>query len=125
VFRTEGVRIVRSPVRSPKANAVCERWVGTVRRECLDHVLVLGRQHLKRVLTSYVAHDNGQRPHRALDLQTPELRGDPPVRVSPEIQVASWVSGRDAVPMFLVARNPQPDTKLPFLVKLPWMAVWC
>jgi putative transposase len=83
VFRTEGVRIVRSPVRSPKANAVCERWVGTVRRECLDHVLVLGRQHLKRVLTSYVAHYNGQRPHRALDLQTPELRGDPPVRVDP------------------------------------------
>ncbi len=55
VFRTEGVRIVRSPVRAPKANAICE-WVGTVRRECLDHVLVLGRRHLERVLTAYVAH---------------------------------------------------------------------
>jgi len=68
VFRSEGVDIVRSP----KANAVCERWVGTIRRECLDHVLVLGRRHLERVLASYVAHYNGSRPHRSLDLQSPE-----------------------------------------------------
>ncbi len=81
VFRTEGVRIVRSPVRAPKANAICERWVGTVRRECLDHLLVLGRRHLERVLTAYAAHYNGSRPHRALDLGSPELRGDPPATV--------------------------------------------
>jgi len=83
VFATEGVRIVRSPIRAPKANAVCERWVGTVRRECLDHLLVLGRRHLERVLASYVAHYNGSRPHRALDLQSPEPRGDPPPTVDP------------------------------------------
>src|SRR6266542_2137843 len=77
VFRTEGVRIVRSPVRAPKANAICERWVGTVRRECLDHLLVLGRRHLERVLTAYAALYNGSRPHRALDLGSPELRGEP------------------------------------------------
>jgi putative transposase len=81
VLRSEGVRIVRTPVRSPKANAVCERWVGTVRRECLDHVLVLGRRHLEHVLAAYVAHYDEARPHRALDLQSPELRDDPPARV--------------------------------------------
>jgi transposase InsO family protein len=83
VFRSEGVRIVRSPVRAPKANAICERWVGTVRRECLDHLLVLGRRHLDRVLAFYVAHYNGARPHRGLDLQSPEPRGDPPQRLQP------------------------------------------
>jgi putative transposase len=77
VLRTEGVRIIRSPVRSPKANAICERWVGTVRRECLDRVLVLGRRHLERVLASYVAHYNGARPHRALKLGSPVPREDP------------------------------------------------
>ena len=83
VRRTEGVRVVRSPIRSPKANAICERWVGTVRRECLDHLLILHRRHLERVLSAFVAHYNGSRPHRALDLQSPELRGDPPATVDP------------------------------------------
>jgi len=77
VFATEGARVIRTPVRAPRANSVCERWVGTVRRECLDHVLVLGRRHLERVLLAYVTHYNGQRPHRALDLGSPEPRRDP------------------------------------------------
>jgi len=76
VLRSEGVRIIRSPIRAPEANAICERLVGTVRRECLDHVLVLGHRHLDRGLASYVAHYNGARPHRGLDLQSPEPRGD-------------------------------------------------
>ena len=77
----EGARIVRLPIRSPKANAVCERWVGTVRRKCLGHLLNLGRQHLERALRAYVAHYNGARPHRALDLGSPEPRDDPPARL--------------------------------------------
>jgi putative transposase len=68
VFRTEGIALVRTPVRSPKANAVAERWVGTVRRECLDHVLIFGRRHLQQVLNAYVDHYNRARPHRALAL---------------------------------------------------------
>jgi hypothetical protein len=56
VFRTEGVAVVKTPVQAPKANAVAERWVGTVRRECLDHMLILGRRHLERVITIYEAH---------------------------------------------------------------------
>ena len=83
VFRSEGTRILRSPIRAPKANGVCERWVGTVRRECLDHLLVLGRRHLQRVLASYVAHYNGSGPHRALDLQSPEPRDQPAGPIEP------------------------------------------
>jgi transposase InsO family protein len=71
VFRAANVRVVRTPVRAPRANAVAERWVGTVRRECLDWVFILGRRHLEQVREEYVAHYNTGRPHRALQLQAP------------------------------------------------------
>jgi transposase InsO family protein len=58
VFRTERLSIVKTPVRAPTANAFAERWVGTVRRECLDHVLIFGRRHLQRVLGVYAEHYN-------------------------------------------------------------------
>jgi putative transposase len=77
VFASEGVRVVRTPVRAPRANAVAERWVGTVRRECLDRVLFLGRSHLEAVLREFVAHYNATRPHRALDLHPPLGRPQP------------------------------------------------
>jgi transposase InsO family protein len=54
-FRTEGLRIVKTPIRSPRANAFAERSVNTVRRECIDRLLILGRRHLEQVLTMYVA----------------------------------------------------------------------
>jgi putative transposase len=63
---------VKTPVRAPKANAVAERWVGIVRRECLDHVLVFGRCHLQRVLGAYVGHYNRARTHRGLSLRPPD-----------------------------------------------------
>ena len=72
VFRTEGLRVVKTPVRAPRANAFAERWVGTVRRECLDHVLIFGRHHLEHVLDAYAEHDNGARPHRSIDLRPPD-----------------------------------------------------
>lgn len=72
VFRTEGVRIARTPIRSPRANSFAERWVRTVRWECLDHVLIFGRRHLRRILRLYVAHYNAERPHRGLDLAAPD-----------------------------------------------------
>jgi putative transposase len=72
VFRTEGLRVVKTPVRAPKANAFAERWVGTVRRECLDHVLIFGRRHLQRVLDAYAKHYNRARPHRSIDLRPPD-----------------------------------------------------
>ncbi len=72
VFRTEGLTVVKTRVRSPSANAFAERWVGSVRRECLDHILVFGRRHLQRVLSAYAEHYNRVRPHRGLDLEPPD-----------------------------------------------------
>ena len=77
VFRSEGIRVIKAPVRAPKARAHAERWVGTVRRECLDRLLILGHRHLQRVLAAYVGHFNTHRPHRAL-AQRPPLRRSPP-----------------------------------------------
>jgi putative transposase len=77
VFRSEGVRIIETPIRAPQANAFAERWVRTVRTECLDWMLVLGRRHLERLLRAYTAHYNEARPHRGLDLKMPEPRPDP------------------------------------------------
>jgi putative transposase len=71
VFRSEGLRIVLTPIRAPNANAFCERWVGTVRAECLDWTLFLGRRHVERVVRTYIVHYNEARPHRGLALQTP------------------------------------------------------
>ena len=76
VFRSQGMRVIKAPVRAPKARAHAERWVGTVRRECLDRILIVGRRHLQHVLTAYVAHYNEHRPHRALH-QRPPLRKSP------------------------------------------------
>jgi putative transposase len=72
VFRSEGIRIVKTPVRAPKANANAERFVRTVRAECLDWLLILNRRHLEHLLRVYVDHYNTQRPHRALELRPPE-----------------------------------------------------
>jgi len=71
VFRSEKVRVLRTPVRAPRANAYAERWVRTVRTECLDWLLILNRPHLERVLRVYVRHNNHGRPHRGLGLATP------------------------------------------------------
>jgi putative transposase len=76
VFRSEGVRILKTPIRAPRANAFAERWVRTVRTECLDWMLIFGRRHLARVLRAYVIHYNLARPHPGLDLRTPEPRPD-------------------------------------------------
>ncbi|HEY2764053.1 MAG TPA: integrase core domain-containing protein [Pseudonocardiaceae bacterium] len=71
VFASEDIRILRTPVRAPRANAIAERWIGTVRRELLDRILILNHRHLETVLTEYVAHFNDHRPHRALHHAAP------------------------------------------------------
>jgi transposase InsO family protein len=71
IFASEGIGIVKTPVRAPKANAIAERFVGTVRRECLDWLLILNRRHLEHVLHDYVDRYNSHRPHRSLDLVPP------------------------------------------------------
>jgi hypothetical protein len=71
VFVSEGIEVIRTPIRSPRANAIAERWVRTVREECLDWTLVFGRHHLEAVLRDYVRHYNEHRPHRGLRLRVP------------------------------------------------------
>jgi putative transposase len=71
VFRGDGIEIVRTPFRAPQANGVAERFVRTVRSECLDWLLILNQSHLEHVLSVFVDHYNSHRPHRALDLQPP------------------------------------------------------
>ncbi len=71
VFPSEGLRIIRTPVRAPRANAVMERWFGTLRWDCLDRLLIVGRRQLQAVLIEYVSHYNGHGPHRSLGQQPP------------------------------------------------------
>lgn len=71
VFVAEGIRIIKTPVQAPRANAVAERFVGTLRRECLDRFLILGRRHLQAVLVEYLHHYDTHRPHRSLQHRAP------------------------------------------------------
>jgi putative transposase len=77
VFQTEGVTVIKTPVRAPNANAYAERWVRTIRAECLDWLLIAGRRQLERVLRIYVDHYNLKRPHRALGLDCPDSPAKP------------------------------------------------
>ena len=78
VVETEDIRVIRTPVRTPVANASAERFVRAVRGECLDWLLVGGERHLRRVLVAYLDHYHAERPHRGLRLRPP----DPPDRPS-------------------------------------------
>jgi putative transposase len=79
VFAAEGLEVLRTPVRAPRANAYAERWVGTVRRELLDRMLIFGGGQLRSVLAEYADHYNSHRPHRALGQAPPLGSAEPPV----------------------------------------------
>ena len=97
VFTAIAVRIIRTPVRAPRANAIAERWIASARRECLDRLLITGERHLRLVLNEYVEHYNGHRPHRTLQ---PEARP----------QGGAPVGGNDRMPRPAPrpARGPDP-----------------
>jgi putative transposase len=78
VFAGADTRIIRAPVRAPRANAITERWIGTLRRECLDHLLITGPRHLAAMLREYVDHYNTHRPHRSLHQRPPAGHTPPP-----------------------------------------------
>jgi putative transposase len=72
VFAGSGIAVLKTPPRAPRANTYAERWIGTLRRECLDRLLVVGQRHLWDVLATYVTHYNGHRPHRSLGQRPPD-----------------------------------------------------
>jgi transposase InsO family protein len=76
VFRSEAVEVIRLPYRSPRANSFAERWVGTARRELLDHLLIFGRRHLERVPVEFINHYNQVRPHQGLGQRPPDCPAD-------------------------------------------------
>jgi len=77
-----GIATIVTPIHAPNANAVAERVIGTLRRECLDHMIVVNERHLMRVLREYVEHYNAKRPHRSLTLDSPDGRPPQPIPLS-------------------------------------------
>jgi transposase InsO family protein len=82
VFTAIGVRIIKTPVQAPRANAIAERWIASARRECLDRMLITGERHLRLVLGDYVDHYNTHRPHRTLQQDPPAGRPHPLAEVT-------------------------------------------
>jgi putative transposase len=91
LLATEKIKVILTPDEAPNANAPMERWVGSVRRECLDRLLIVGRRQLEHVLLVYARHYNRSRPHRALHLRAPDARIPSSDRAEPnlhELQVS-------------------------------------
>jgi putative transposase len=92
VFAGNGTRVIKTPVRAPRANSFAERFVGTLRRECLDHLLILGEQHLRKVLAEYARHYNGHRPHQARNQAPPLRQSGQAIDMTAQIE-HSWAVG--------------------------------
>jgi transposase InsO family protein len=86
VFAGNLTRVIRTPVRSPRANSFAERFAGTLRRECPDHVLIFGEQHLRNVLAEYARHYNGHRPHQGLQQEPPQRQPGITVDITARIE---------------------------------------
>jgi putative transposase len=93
IFRAEGIRVIRTPVQAPNANAVAERWVRTVRADRLDRILILGHRHLEHLPRIYRRHYNEHRPHRALQLLPPNGRNPTPLTAPPDLRRRDLVGG--------------------------------
>ena len=88
-----GVRIIKTPIRSPRANSFAERHVGTLRRECLDHLLIYGERHLRRVLAEYEQHYNEHRPHQSREQRPPLHQPGQPIDIAARIKRRQIVHG--------------------------------
>jgi putative transposase len=81
VFDAEGIQVIKTPSQAPRANAICERVIGTLRGELLDRILFLGPRHLRRILAEYVIHYNAHRSHQSLGQRSPDI--DPMIPAEP------------------------------------------
>jgi putative transposase len=93
VFAGKGTRVIKTPVRSPRANSFAERYVGTLRRECLDHMLICGERHLRGILAEYARHYNAHRPHQARQQRPPWREADQAIDVTARIERRQAVGG--------------------------------
>jgi putative transposase len=115
VFTGADIRIIRTPVRAPRANAIAQRFSGTLRRECLDHLLITGRRHLEAVLHEFIEHYNTHRPHRSLQQQAPAGPTPPPLAATVRPLRRDRLGGliheylQVACSTRAVARGPCPD----------------
>ena len=87
VFRTQGLKILKTPVRAPVANTFAERWIGSVRRELLDRTIIWNHRQLEHLVIDYIDHYNQHRPHRSLN-QRPPAATDPPHKPDRHLHVA-------------------------------------
>ena len=78
IFRTEGLKILKTPVRTPVANTFAERWIGSIRRELLDRTIIWNQRQLERLVSDYIEHYNSHRPHRSLEQRAPLGTKAPP-----------------------------------------------
>ena len=85
--------MIKTPARSPKANSFAERFVGTLRRECLDHVLILGEQHLRNVLAEYARHYNSHRAHQGLQQEAPQRQPSDAIDITARIERRQVLGG--------------------------------
>ena len=93
VFAGSGVRVIKTPVRAPRANSFAERYVGTLRRECLDHLLIHGERHLRQIFAEYARHYNEHRPHQSREQRPPLHELGQPVDVTAQIKRRQVVHG--------------------------------
>jgi putative transposase len=93
VFIGSGVRVIKTPVQSPQANSFAERYVGTLRRECLDHLLIHGERHMRQILAEYARHYNEHRPHQSREQRPPLYEPGQPVDVTGRIKRRQVVHG--------------------------------
>jgi transposase InsO family protein len=93
VLASSGIRVIRTPPRSPRANSYAERFVGTLRRECLDHLLIYGERHLRQVLAEYERHYNGHRAHQSRGQRPPLHNAGQPIDLTAVIECRSAVAG--------------------------------
>jgi len=93
VLTGAGVRIVKTPIQSPRANSLAERYAGTLRRECLDHLLIYGERHLRRVLAEYAQHYNEHRPHQSREQRPPLHQPSQPIDITARIKRRQIIHG--------------------------------
>ena len=93
VFQAAGIRVIRSAIQAPRINSYAKRFVGTLRRECLDHVLILGERHLRSVLADYARHYNGHRPHQGLQQEPPQREPGHCVDITARIERGQVLGG--------------------------------